>query len=114
VNQDEFIRRLTHQWDSDQRGKPMLWFYICFDDDEEFRGAVFIQGHSFNEAVNVCIHREISAGGQPWGYECPEGQLPTEKWRNRLLTRAELCECTGNNPPVSIWEKLERKRKNNG
>lgn len=69
------------------------WVYISFADDGGFRGGVIIQSPDHPGLACTEAHRrKINPGGQAMVLGIPDGKVPEEKWRNRLLTKAQVME----------------------
>lgn len=73
------------------------WTYLSFvlgdGDDEHFAGGCIVRGDDVVEAVKEAHRLGCNPGGDVLGGPIPEGHLPPEKYRERLLTKAEIDEC---------------------
>jgi hypothetical protein len=77
------------------------WWYLSFaGGDTGWCGGVIVLGHGFASAVLEAHLLKLSPGGQVTGHPVPKDLVPAPKFRNRLLTKAELEECWG---PLVKW-----------
>ncbi len=70
---------------------PTKMFWLSFADDNGFRGAVIVHANDFLEAVMEANLHSINPHGECQGVEIPVGHVIPDKWKYRLLDRAE-CE----------------------
>jgi hypothetical protein len=73
------------------------WWAISFADPgrpegEQFLGLVVVPGPSFESAILRSHIMGVNPGGEAAGIAILDGRLPTESWRNRLLSKAEALE----------------------
>jgi hypothetical protein len=74
------------------------WFYLSFagpidgDERDVFRGGVIVPGHEIIGATCTAHMLKINPGGQVIGMPIPEGFLPDEKYRERLLSKTDIQE----------------------
>lgn len=89
--QGEAVRVLENI--SAQESIPRQLWWLSYAGDEGFRGAVIVAGSEFTEAVMRVNLLGINPGGEIQGMPVPEQaiDLIPDKWKNRLLSRAE-CE----------------------
>lgn len=92
MKQEEFDARLK-QLLAEEASQPLGWWYLSYADEEKFRGGVIIAAHGFTGAAYMANILKFSPGGQVTGLPIPPEELPAQKYRNRLLTLAELNEC---------------------
>jgi hypothetical protein len=71
--------------------EPLRWFYCSFA-GEHFNGAVIIQAHGVADCSLRAHRKKINPGGELAAWEVTQERLPPEKYRNRLLTKAEILE----------------------
>jgi len=73
--------------------EPESWHYVSFA-DEVFRGVVLIKAHGITDAVSKCHRLNINPGGQVMCVPMPDDVIEqvNDKYRNRLLTKADVLE----------------------
>lgn len=69
----------------------MSWHYLSFA-EEKFLGGLVIEADSFTHAHMRSHTLGLNPGGSVMGWELLDEQTPAEKYRNRLLTKAEVFE----------------------
>lgn len=89
MNPEEFRQRINKLL-AEEAKNPLRWFYMSYAGEDGFRGAVYIQAHGPAEATYLSRHRHLSPGGEVLIASVPDDKIPTEKYRNRLLTKAEV------------------------
>lgn len=94
----------------------MSWYYISFSTETAFLGAAVVEVNavvvSIQEAVRQAQRLGIDPGGTAMGYKLLEPCPCPPKWRNRLLTRADL-EAAGAAPvKADKVFNLAKKRRN--
>jgi hypothetical protein len=73
-----------------------VWWYLSFaGGDDGWRGGVIVMGHGFATALLEANRLKINPHGEVMGHPVPSDHTPAPKFRNRLLTKAELEECWG-------------------
>lgn len=89
----------------DELEQPMRWHYCSFANDK-FLGALFIEGCGITDISIKTWMLGINPGGEMMCIELPkDANIPTEQYRNRLLTRKELEEAAG--PVMRVNSNLE-------
>jgi hypothetical protein len=83
---------------------PSGWWYLSFADDERFRGACVVEASDFLSAVMVTHVHRINPGGQVLGGEIPPDRIPAERFRNRLLSKADVTEMEPDSMSLGEWE----------
>jgi hypothetical protein len=73
----------------EEMNEPKKWIYLSFA-DENFNGAVVIKAHGIGTAVREAHRLGINPGGQVLGVEIPDERLPSEQFRNRLLSKEDI------------------------
>lgn len=81
------------------------WWYLSFA-EEKFNGACIVLASDMIEAVRETHRSKINPGGQVIGHPIPEDAIPEEKYRNRLLSKADLQEML---PHEEVMTERERK-----
>ena len=73
-----------------------VWWYLSFaGGDEGWRGGVIVLAHGFATALLEANRLKINPHGEVSGHPIPGDKAPALKFRNRLLTKAELEELWG-------------------
>jgi hypothetical protein len=73
-----------------------VWWYLSFADPEHgWKGGVIVLAHGFATALLEAQRLRINPHGEVTGHPIPNDKTPAPKFRNRLLTKAELEECWG-------------------
>lgn len=70
-----------------------IWHYLSFATDEGFRGGVIVRGGDVVEATKEAWRLGCNPGGEVLGAPIPDDLIPPDKYKNRLLTKAEIDEC---------------------
>lgn len=72
----------------------MPMFYLSFSGEEGWRGAVYVRGRDFLDAVENTFRRGINPGGEVLGMALKEEAVALIKpgYVNRLLSKSELRE----------------------
>lgn len=71
------------------------WWYLSYATQTTFLGGVILEAHGPMDAFTQSSLLGLNPGGAALGFPFPEGDvvpLPPERFRNRLLTRAEVQE----------------------
>jgi hypothetical protein len=70
----------------------MNWWYLSFSELDGWRGAVIIQGTSFEDALDNATFRGLNPGGEVRGLQLLAGalELTPMDCRNRLLTKEDF------------------------
>ena len=71
--------------------RPAKMWWLSFADDTGFKGAVIVHANDFVEALFQANLHQCNPHGECQGMPVPEGREIPEKWKYRILTRAE-CE----------------------
>jgi hypothetical protein len=108
---DEFMERVLELL-AQERRDPMRWWYLSYATEEGFLGAVYIEAHGPVEAAFFSNKRKISPGGEVFMAQVPNGKLPEERFRNRLLTRDEVIAANPSEDVKTIAE-FEAEEKEN-
>ena len=66
------------------------WFYISFARPGEFAGAMVVAGTSPLAAVEKAIKLGRPKDAEAMAIDLPDAQLPSESYRNRLLTKDDI------------------------
>jgi hypothetical protein len=70
------------------------WWYLSYASKEDgaWQGGAVVLGYGFTWAVHEAHLRKITPSGhvEVAGHRIPPEKVPEEKYRNRLLTKAEL------------------------
>lgn len=70
-----------------------VWHYLSFvtgeGEEERFAGACVVRGADVVEAVKEAHRLGCSPGGQVLGVPIPDGHMPPERFRERLLSKAD-------------------------
>jgi hypothetical protein len=88
MNRKKFRERVAEVMREELK-QPERWHYVSFADDK-FLGAVIIQAHGTADATMKCGLLGINPGGSVMCIAMPPGTVPGDKWRNRLLSKAEV------------------------
>lgn len=78
----------------EQATEPLHWVYLSFA-DEEFKGGVVIEAHGIIDAVTRCNMLGINPGGEVMCFDVDPENLLAEKFRNRLINKAEMTDAFG-------------------
>jgi hypothetical protein len=73
---------------------PERWHYLSFA-DSEFRGAVVVWARGATHALLRANELRANPGGEVLCVPIPEDKVPAEKFRDRLLGKAEIEEMWG-------------------
>jgi hypothetical protein len=79
---------------SKRRGKTVDdsgWFLLTFHDDE-FLGALVIHSRNWMGAVFESHKKKLNPGGMVQSSKLSDDKVPSEEWRNRLLTLQEALD----------------------
>lgn len=88
------------------------WWWLSFTnptraEGDHFLGTAIVYGAGLAGAVRQAWHRNINPGGEVLGTPLKE-LVPTEEWRNRLLTRQQSLDADEHGEPVqNATPKLE-------
>lgn len=91
--------------------KPLWWLSFANEHEEGspvgsgFLGVVILRARDMIEAVRIAHILQINPGGQAMGIAMPPDFNPPDKFRNRLLTRAEVEELQGTAKTMGEWEQ---------
>lgn len=88
----------------EEMAQPLLWHYCSFA-DEVFLGAVIIEGHGAIDIATKTGALGINPGGQMICAPIPLEYLPDERYRNRLLSKADVLEFWPDSKSVKEWEQ---------
>jgi hypothetical protein len=67
------------------------WYFLTFTEANEHLGATIIEAYGMADAALTAAEKSIDPGrGRVVVTTVHESQLPEEKFRNRLLTKAEV------------------------
>lgn len=91
MNQEKFDARLKEIL-LEEADQPRRWWYLSFAGEKSFLGGAIVNAHGFIGAVMEARNRNINPGGEVQGHWIPDDKLPLPRYRNRLLTLAELGE----------------------
>jgi hypothetical protein len=94
---EEKIHRAMKLAGEEMRDNPKHWIYLSFAGQDKFNGAIFIEAHGLITAIIRCNELGINPHGEVIGVDVPEGKLPAEEYRNRVLSVEEL-EAAGQEP----------------
>ena len=83
----EAVRTLENIASRTERPQQMWW--LSFADDDGFRGAVIVHAEDFLTALMECNLRGINPHGECKGRPVPAGAEIAEKWKYRILSRAD-------------------------
>ncbi len=87
----QFLER-TQTLLQEEKTHPLCWWYLSFA-DRKFLGGVVLLARGIMEArLQMPLLGIKSPGGQVMGVPLPDKYVPTEKFRNKLLSRAEVKE----------------------
>ncbi len=67
------------------------WWFLSFAQPGKFLGGAYLLAGDFMDAVRLSHRLGINPGGSVAGFDVPG--IPPERFRNRLLSRAECEEC---------------------
>lgn len=73
--------------------KTDRWHYLSFATDEGFRGGCIVRGADVVESSKEAWRLGCNPGGQVLGAPIPEDAMPPERFRERLLQKAEIDQC---------------------
>jgi len=109
---EDFKKRVNKLLAEERQNPSCLWF-LSYADDTGSKGCIFIEAHGMVEAVYLAKHRKLSPGGEVCGTSVPPEHAPAKEWHNRLLTREQLAEATGEEVhSIKEWNELEEREKN--
>lgn len=82
---------------SESQMTPSGWWWLSFADarrpiDEQFLGVAIVQGTNMVDAVRNAHRLRCNPGGEVQGLSIVVGRVPSDPWRNRLLTKGEALE----------------------
>jgi hypothetical protein len=91
---DQFAQNMLVALGKELEAQPeKVWVYASFADEEKgFLGAAIVQAHGIVDASLATHRMKINPGGQMMCVPIPEENLPSEKYRNRLLTCEQVQE----------------------
>jgi hypothetical protein len=73
-----------------------VWWYLSFAGEPDgWRGGVIVLAHGFATALLEATRLKINPHGEVYGHPVPKDHIPDRRFRNRLLTKAELEEFWG-------------------
>jgi hypothetical protein len=90
LTHEEKIHRAMKLAGEEMRDNPKHWMYLSFAGPDTFNGGVFIEAHGLITAVIRCNELGINPHGEVVGVDVPEGHLPAEEYRNRVLSLEDL------------------------
>lgn len=93
MNDEQFSAR-TSEILSKESTEPEAWWWLSFCDGalptgEQFLGACLVKARGFLSATIEAKRLECNPGGEVQGVCVPIDAPIPEKWKNRLLTKAE-------------------------
>ena len=88
TTEDDFARKTAELLDEEAQN-PAGWWWCSFAHDDGFRGVAIVWARGIISATNEARRRRINPGGEVIAYEIDE---PPERYRNKLLDRAEALE----------------------
>lgn len=65
------------------------WVFLSFADETKFLGGVIVEALGVTHAIAQTKAGGYNPGGSVACFDIPEGALPPDEYRNRLLTREE-------------------------
>ena len=73
------------------------WWWLSFVDPDRapgtaFLGAAIVPGRGMADAVQAAWEAECNPGGEVQGHPIEVGLLPSDPWRNRLLSKGDALE----------------------
>lgn len=85
------------------------WWYLSFvgGDAGTFIGGCFVEADDVGSALTLSHLLGCNPGGEVMGAPVPEGFLPDDSFRNRLLTKAEIASFWPDAKRVADMEDLE-------
>jgi hypothetical protein len=90
MTHEEKIYRAMKLAGEEMRDNPKHWMYLSFAGVNDFNGAVFIEAFGLITAIIRCNELGINPHGEVVGVDVPEGGLPAEEYRNRVLSLEDL------------------------
>ena len=65
----------------------MTWYYISFARPAGFAGGIVVEGQTALAAIEKALELGAPTDAEAMALELPIANLPSERWRNRVLTK---------------------------
>ena len=110
---DADFKAMTKEVLTKELEDPIQWHYFSFA-DKKFNGAVVIECHGILDGLSRINMLGINPGGEVL---CAPiigaDNIPSDKYRNRLLTRYDIREFWPDAKSLREWEQEEESEKEN-
>ena len=105
LTQQEFEDR-TKRLLIEEAKQPLKWFYCSFASDR-FLGAAIIEAHGILDCAIFTHALGINPGGEMAAFDLTPEQLPSEQYRNRLLSKDDILKFWPDAKSIKDWEAEE-------
>lgn len=107
---DEAFARAMEMVAMECASNPLSHWYLSYAGEDGFRGAVFLQAPGPASAVLIANIEKLSPGGEVMIVAVPPEHIPEPKFWNRLLTKEEIQEASGQEcKTIREWEAEDEK-----